>query len=89
MYNSISIPIVNSLPMYGQISTNKYEIKFKQCQKNNKKYVINAVNNSTGILSLTEAKNILIQLGEAAKRTALGKIDALSNLSDEIKEGIN
>lgn len=65
----------------------QYEIKFKQCQKNNKKYVINAVNNSTGIISPTEAKNILLQLGEGetAKRTSVGKIDALSNLSGEIK----
>ena len=46
------------------------------------------VNNSTGIISLTEGKNILIQLGEAAKKTALGGTDVLSNFSGEIKEGL-
>ena len=54
--------------------------------ENNKKYVIHAVNNSTGILSPTETKNILIQLGETTIRTALCKIDARSALSGEIKD---
>jgi hypothetical protein len=33
-------------------------------------------------------KNILNQLGEAAKKTALGGADVLSNFSGEIKEGL-
>ena len=45
-------------------------------------------NNSTGIISPSEAKNILNQLGEAAKKTALGGADVLSNFSGEIKEGL-
>jgi hypothetical protein len=45
-------------------------------------------NNSTGKINQTEAKNILMQLGEAAKRTALGGADILSNISGEIKEGL-
>jgi hypothetical protein len=44
-------------------------------------------NNSTGIITPDEGKNILNQLGEAAKRTALGGADVLSNFSGEIKEG--
>ena len=44
-------------------------------------------NNSTGI-SPNEAKNILSQLGEAAKKTALGGADVLSNFSGEIREGL-
>jgi hypothetical protein len=46
-------------------------------------------NNSTGIITPDEGKNILNQLGEAAKRTALGRADVLSNFSGEIKEGLN
>ncbi len=34
-----------------------------------------------------EGKNILNQLGEAAKKTALGGADVLSNIMGEIKEG--
>ncbi|MGZ5511142.1 MAG: hypothetical protein ACXWFC_11840 [Nitrososphaeraceae archaeon] len=44
-------------------------------------YIFSALevaNNSTSILSPTEAKNILIQLCEAAKKTALGGTDVLS-----------
>jgi hypothetical protein len=45
-------------------------------------------NNSTGIISPNEAKNILNQLGEAAKKTALGGTDVLSNFTGEIREGL-
>ena len=45
-------------------------------------------NNSTGIVSPDEGKNILNQLGEAAKKTALGGADVLSNITGEIKEGL-
>jgi hypothetical protein len=45
-------------------------------------------NNSTGIITPNEAKNILNQLGEAAKKTALEGADVVSNLSGEIKEGL-
>jgi hypothetical protein len=36
----------------------------------------------------TEAKSILMQLGEAARKTALAGADILSNLSGEIKQGL-
>ena len=45
-------------------------------------------NNTTGVVSPSEAKNILNQLGEAARKTALGGADVLSNFSGEIKEGL-
>jgi hypothetical protein len=45
-------------------------------------------NNSTGTINQTEAKSILMQLGEAARKTALAGADILSNLSGEIKQGL-
>ena len=45
-------------------------------------------NNSTGIITPDEGKNILNQLGETAKRTALGGADVLYNFSGGIKEGL-
>ena len=45
-------------------------------------------NNSTGIISPSEAKNILNQLGEASKKIALSGTDVLSNISGEIREGL-
>ena len=45
-------------------------------------------NNSTGIISPSEAKNILNQLGEASKKIALSGTDVLSNFSGEIREGL-
>ena len=46
------------------------------------------VNNSTGEINQTEAKNTLNQLREAAKKTALGGADVVSYFSGEIKEGL-
>jgi hypothetical protein len=53
-----------------------------------KKIASEVVNNSTGEINQTEAKNILNQLGEGAKKTALGGADVVSNFSGEIKEGL-
>ena len=45
-------------------------------------------NNSTGIISLSEAKHTLNQLGEASKKIALSATDVLFNFSGEISEGL-
>ena len=45
-------------------------------------------NNTTSIISPSEAKNTLNQLGEASKRIALSGTDVLSNITGEIKEGL-
>ena len=45
-------------------------------------------NNSTGIISPSEAKNTLNQLGEASKKIASSGTDVLSNVSGEIREGL-
>jgi len=82
--------MITLLPVYGQetITTNSITDKIKTISVQIKNTASEVVNNSTGEINQTEAKNILTQLGEAAKKTALGGADVVSNLSGEIKEGL-
>ncbi|MGI9009874.1 MAG: hypothetical protein ACR2F1_01630 [Nitrososphaeraceae archaeon] len=82
--------MITLLPVYGQetITTNSITDLIKTTAEKIKNTASEVVNNSTGEINQTEAKNILTQLGEAAKKTALGGADVVSNLSGEIKEGL-
>ena len=82
--------IITLLPIYGQETTTKNSITdlIKNTAEKIKDMATEVANNSTGIISPSEAKNILNQLGEAAKKTALGGTDVLSNLTGEIREGL-
>jgi len=82
--------MITSLQVYGQepTTTNSITDKIKTTSVQIKNTASEVVNNSTGEINQTEAKNILTQLGEAAKKTALGGADVVSNLSGEIKEGL-
>jgi hypothetical protein len=78
------------LPVYGQeTTTNSITDLIKNTAEKIKNMASEVANNSTGIISPSEAKNILNQLGEAAKKTALSGTDVLSNFSGEIREGLN
>ena len=83
-------PIITLLPIYGQEITTKHSITdlIKTTAEKIKDMASEVANNSTGMISPSEAKNILNQLGEAAKKTALGGTDVLSNLTGEIREGL-
>ena len=74
--------------LYGQETTNNINNQIQSTAEQIKNMADEVANNSTGKINQTEAKNILMQLGEAAKRTALGGADVLSNISGEIKEGL-
>ena len=83
--------IITLLPIYGQettTTTSSITDLIKTTAEKIKNMASEIANNSTGIISPSEAKNILNQLGEAAKKTALGGADVLSNISGEIKEGL-
>jgi hypothetical protein len=89
----LAIVFVVSMPsfpqVYGQESTTNSIIdQIKITAGQIKNIASEVANNSTGEINQTEAKNILNQLGEAAKKTALGGADVVSNLSGEIKEGL-
>jgi hypothetical protein len=78
------------LPVYGQetTTTNSITNLIKTTAEKIKNMASDVANNSTGIISPSEAKNILNQLGEASKKIALSGTDVLSNFSGEIREGL-
>ena len=80
--------MITALPVYGQKTTNDITNIIKTTAEKIKNMTSEVSNNTTGIISPTEGQNILNQLGEAAKKTALGGADVLSNISGEIKEGL-
>ena len=85
------ISMIILLPVYGQettTTTNSLIDLIKTTAEKIKNMASEVANNSTGIISPSEAKNILNKLGEAAKKTALGGADVLSNFSGEIREGL-
>jgi hypothetical protein len=84
------VSMTSSLQVYGQEepTTNSIIDQIKITAGQIKNIASDVANNSTGEINQTEAKNILNQLGEAAKKTALGGADVVSNFSGEIKEGL-
>jgi hypothetical protein len=78
------------LPVYGQevTTTNSITDLIKTTTEKIKNIASEVTNNSTGIITPSEAKNILNQLGEASKKVALSGTDVLSNFSGEIREGL-
>ena len=81
--------MITLLPVYGQeTTTSSITDLIKTTTEKIKNMASEVTNNSTGIINPSEAKNILNQLGEAAKKTALGGADVLSDFSGEIKEGL-
>ena len=84
--------ILTAIPVYGQetttTTTNSITNLIKTTAEKIKNMASEVANNTTGIISPSEAKNILNQLGEASKKIALSGTDVLSNFSGEIKEGL-
>ena len=82
--------MTSSLQVYGQEppTTNSIIDQIKTTAGQIKNIASEVANNSAGEINQTEAKNTLNQLGEAAKKTALGGADVVSNFSGEIKEGL-
>ncbi len=82
--------MITLLPVYGQetITTNSVIDIIKTTAEKIKNVASEVANNSTGIITPSEAKDILNQLGEASKKIALSGTDVLSNFSGEIREGL-
>ncbi|HEU4483186.1 MAG TPA: hypothetical protein VFR65_09035 [Nitrososphaeraceae archaeon] len=82
--------MITLLPGYGQetTTTNSITDLIKTTAEKIKNMASEVANNSTGLISPSEAKNILNQLGEASKKIALSGTDVLSNFSGEIREGL-
>ena len=82
------VTLVGSLSVYGQETTDMINDQIRNTAEQIKNMADEVANNSTDTINQTEAKQILMQLGEAARKTALGGADVLSNISGEIKEGL-
>ena len=82
------VTLVGSLSVYGQETTDMINDQIRNTAEQIKNMANEVANNSTGKINETEAKSILMQLGEAARKTALAGADILSNLSGEIKQGL-
>jgi hypothetical protein len=82
--------MITLLPVYGQktTTTNSITNLIKTTAERIKNMPSEVANNTTDILSPSETKNILNQLGEASKKIALSGTDVLSNFSVEIKGGL-
>ena len=80
--------MITILPVYGQETTSSITDLIKTTAEKIKYMASEVANNSTGIISPSEAKNTLTQLGEASKKIALSGTDVLSNLSGEIRAGL-
>jgi len=82
------VTLVGSLSVYGQETTDMINDQIRNTAEQIKNMADEVADNSTDTINQTEAKQILMQLGEAARKTALGGADVLSNISGEIKEGL-
>jgi hypothetical protein len=72
--------MITLLSVYGQEKTTPNSITdlIKTTAEKRKNMASEVANNSTGIISPSEAKNTLNQLGEASKKIALSGTDVLS-----------
>ena len=80
--------IITVLPVHGQETTSGITDLIKTTAEKIKNMASEVANNTTGIISPSEAKNILNRLGEESKKIALSGTDVLSNFSGEIREGL-
>lgn len=80
--------IITVLQVHGQETTSGITDLIKTTAEKIKNMASEVANNTTGIISPSEAKNILNRLGEESKKIALSGTDVLSNLSGEIREGL-
>ena len=79
--------MITLLPVYGQeTTTSSITDLIKTTAEKIKNMTSEVANNSTGIISPSEAKNILNQLGEAAKKIALGGADVYLILVGKLKK---
>ncbi|MFB5600300.1 MAG: hypothetical protein ACE5SW_08760 [Nitrososphaeraceae archaeon] len=83
-----AIPSIGLVPIYGQQTANTINDQITNFADKIVNLGKGIDQNSTGTINATEAKQILMQIGDAAKSTALSGADVLSNISGEIREGL-
>ena len=81
------IPTISSITIYAQPDNNTTS-QIKNTAQQIKDLASKVAGNTSEDIDREEAKKILIQLGEAARKIAIGGADVLSNISAEIKSGL-
>ncbi|HLN34661.1 MAG TPA: hypothetical protein VK250_05195 [Nitrososphaeraceae archaeon] len=80
--------ISSPITIYPQ-SDNSTTEQIKSTAQQIKDLASRVASNASDDINTEEAKKILVQLGDAARSIALGGADVLSNISGEIRSGLN
>ena len=76
------------IPIYAQTMMNNTANTIENIADENSKVNLNNVNKGTNNLEGMDSTEILTQVGEAAKKIAIGGANVLANISGEIKKGL-
>ena len=88
MVTIFSVLTVCLLPIYGQNQMNNTANTIENTADENSYVNLNNVNKDSNKLEGIESTEVLNQIGEAAKKIAIGGANVLSNISGEIKKGL-
>jgi hypothetical protein len=83
----IFLPI-SLLPIYGQHIMNNTANTIENIVEENRKVDLNNIYRERNELEGIDSTELLHQVGEAAKKIVIGSADVLSNISGEIKKGL-
>lgn len=83
----IFLPI-SLLPIYGQNIMNNTANTIENIAEENRKVDLNNIYRERNELEGIDSTELLNQVGEAAKKIVIGSADVLSNISGEIKKGL-
>jgi flavorubredoxin len=79
---------IGLIPIYAQTMMNNTANTIENIADENSKVNLNNVNKGTNNLEGMDSTEILTQVGEAAKKIAIGGANVLANISGEIKKGL-
>jgi hypothetical protein len=84
----LSILSICLLQVYGQNWMNNTANTIENTVEENRNIDLNNVNKGTNKMEGIDSTELLTQVGEAAKKIAIGGANVLSNISGEIKKGL-
>ena len=82
------LPTISFLPIYGQNIVNNTAHTIENAAEENRKIDLNNIYKETNQLERKDSTELLNQVREAAKKIVIGSADVLSNISGEIKKGL-
>ncbi|HEX2406851.1 MAG TPA: hypothetical protein VHJ38_06545 [Nitrososphaeraceae archaeon] len=82
------LPTISLLPIYGQNIVNNTAHTIENAAEENRKIDLNNIYKETNQMERKDSTELLNQVREAAKKIVIGSADVLSNISGEIKKGL-